>query len=92
MRKTVFIIGATSGIGEACARKFAQGGYNLIITARRAEKLAEIKAQLEAEGAKVKTLTFDVRDAQAAQAAVASRRGMAEDRRADQQRRTRTWS
>lgn len=54
MRKTVFITGATSGIGEACARKFAQGGYNLIITARRAEKLAEIKAQLEAEGAKVK--------------------------------------
>ena len=48
MRKTVFITGATSGIGEACARKFAQGGYNLIITARRAEKLAEIKAQLEA--------------------------------------------
>ena len=72
MRKTVFITGATSGIGEACARKFAQGGYNLIITARRAEKLAEIKAQLEAEGAKVKTLTFDVRDAQAAQAAVES--------------------
>ena len=72
MRKTVFITGATSGIGEACARKFAQGGYNLIITARRAEKLAEIKAQLEAEGAKVKTLTFDVRDAQAAQAAVGS--------------------
>ena len=72
MRKTVFITGATSGIGEACARKFAQGGYNLIITARRAEKLAEIKTQLEAEGAKVKTLTFDVRDAQAAQAAVES--------------------
>ncbi|WP_278856224.1 SDR family NAD(P)-dependent oxidoreductase, partial [Leyella stercorea] len=44
MKKTALITGATSGIGEACARKFAEGGYNLILTARRAEKLAEIKA------------------------------------------------
>lgn len=50
MKKTALITGATSGIGEACARKFAEGGYNLILTARRAEKLAEIKAQLEAKG------------------------------------------
>lgn len=72
MKKTVFITGATSGIGEACARKFAEGGYNLILTARRADKLAEIKKQLEAEGAKVKTLVFDVRDTEAAKAAVSS--------------------
>ncbi len=36
MRKIVLITGATSGIGEACARKFAQGGYDVIITGRRA--------------------------------------------------------
>lgn len=72
MKKTALITGATSGIGEACARKFAEGGYNLILTARRAEKLAEIKAQLEAEGTKVRTLVFDVRDAEAAQQAIAS--------------------
>lgn len=72
MKKTVFITGATSGIGEACARKFAEGGYNLVLTARRADKLAEIKKQLEAEGAKVKTLVFDVRDTEAAKAAVSS--------------------
>lgn len=72
MKKNVFITGATSGIGEACARKFAEGGYNLILTARRADKLAEIKKQLEAEGAKVKTLVFDVRDTEAAKAAVSS--------------------
>lgn len=66
------ITGASSGIGEACARKFAEGGYSLILTARRAEKLAELKAELEAEGTKVKTLTFDVRDAEAAETAVDS--------------------
>lgn len=72
MKKTALITGATSGIGEACARKFAEGGYNLILTARRAEKLAEIKAQLEAEGTNVHTLVFDVRDAEAAKQAIAS--------------------
>lgn len=72
MKKTALITGATSGIGEACARKFAEGGYNLILTARRSEKLAEIKAQLEAEGTKVRTLVFDVRDAEAAKQAIDS--------------------
>lgn len=72
MKKTVLITGATSGIGEACARKFAKGGYNLIITARRAEKLEAIKSELEAEGAKVKALVFDVRDAEAAKNAMES--------------------
>ncbi len=72
MKKTALITGATSGIGEACARKFAEGGYNLILTARRAEKLAEIKAQLEAKGTKVRTLVFDVRDAEAAKQAIDS--------------------
>ena len=72
MKRIVLITGASSGIGEACARKFAEGGYSLILTARRAEKLAELKAELEAEGTKVKTLTFDVRDAEAAETAVDS--------------------
>ena len=72
MKKTALITGATSGIGEACARKFAEGGYNVIITGRRSERLEALKAELEETGAKVKTLTFDVRDADAAGKAIGS--------------------
>ena len=69
MKKIALITGATSGIGEACARKFAEGGYNLIITGRNAEKLAQLKAELPTE---VQTLCFDVRDRNAATEAVNS--------------------
>lgn len=71
MKKIAFVTGATSGIGKACAVKFAQGGYNLIITARRADKLSEVEAELKELGAEVKALVFDVRDAEACEKAVA---------------------
>ena len=72
MRKIVLITGATSGIGEACARKFAQGGYDIIITGRRAQLLANLKKELEAEGVRVLALAFDVRNRNAATAAINS--------------------
>ena len=72
MEKIVLITGVTSGIGQACARRFAQNGYNVIITARRADRLEAIRHDLERYGAKVMTLVFDVRDAAAATAAVTS--------------------
>ena len=72
MRKIVLITGATSGIGEACARKFAQGGYDVIITGRRAQLLANLKKELEAEGIRVLALAFDVRNRNAATAAINS--------------------
>ncbi len=75
MKKIVLITGATSGIGEACARRFAQGGYRLILTGRKADKLAALKADLEKHGTDVLTLVFDVRDRKACHDAVASLQG-----------------
>ena len=49
MKKTVLITGATSGIGEACARKFAEGGFRLIITGRNKEKLESLQKELSKE-------------------------------------------
>ena len=74
-KKTVMITGATSGIGEACARKFAQGGYNLILTGRNSERLNAVKAAAEALGAEVLVLQFDVRHRKEAESAVASLTG-----------------
>ena len=59
MNKIVLITGATSGIGLACARKFAENGDKLILTGRNEHRLAELKKELDTE---VITLAFDVRD------------------------------
>jgi 3-hydroxy acid dehydrogenase/malonic semialdehyde reductase len=73
--RIVFITGATSGIGEGCARKFAAMGSDLILNGRNTEKLAELKAELTAKGVDVLTLPFDVRDRQAMRAAIDSLEG-----------------
>ncbi|MGN0281446.1 MAG: SDR family NAD(P)-dependent oxidoreductase [Prevotella sp.] len=72
MKKIALITGATSGIGEACARKFAAEGYDIIMTGRNGEKLDSIEAELTGNGTKVLTLRFDVRDRQATRKAVES--------------------
>ena len=72
MKKTVLVTGATSGIGEACARKFAQEGYDIIITGRRAQHLADLKKELEVKGTRELALAFDVRNRKAATAAINS--------------------
>ena len=73
MEKIALVTGATSGIGAACARKFAGTGYRVIITARRAEQLAVMAAELEKNyGVQVLTLCFDVRDREAVKRAVDS--------------------
>ncbi len=69
--KIVLITGATSGIGEGCARRFAKGGYNLIITGRNTTKLESLKKELEQEQhVQVLALAFDVRNREAAKKAV----------------------
>lgn len=71
MKKTVFITGATSGFGEACADIFAAHQYRLIVNGRRTDRLAELKAKLEKEhAAEVLTLAFDVRDREAVTKAI----------------------
>ena len=73
MSKIAFITGASSGIGAACARKFAQGGYTLLLNARSIDKLQALKTELEtAYGIDVELLPFDVRDRKAAEAALKS--------------------
>ena len=71
MSKIVFITGASSGIGAACARKFAQAGYTLLLNARSVDKLQTLKSEVEQEfGVEVLLLPFDVRDRQAAAQAI----------------------
>jgi len=63
MRKTVLITGATSGIGEATAIKFAEATCRLIITGRRKDRLNDLTEHLVQEyGIDVLPLCFDVRD------------------------------
>lgn len=64
-KKLVLITGATSGIGEGCARKFAAEGCNLILNGRNVEKLEALKRELEALGSRVFLLPFDVRNREA---------------------------
>lgn len=64
MSKNVLITGATSGIGEATARAFAEEGENLILTGRRVERLEALKEELQATypNQKVWTFALDVTD------------------------------
>lgn len=66
MKKTVFITGATSGIGQACAEKFAANNYDIIITGRRDNLLQEVKSLLENKySCGVTTLCFDIQNKKA---------------------------
>ena len=68
MSKIALITGATAGIGEACARLFAEQQYDLILLARRTERLDSLAEELSTEfGVKVKTLVIDVRQKEAVQ-------------------------
>lgn len=68
-KDVVFITGASSGIGEACARRFARDGVRLVLLARRADRLLALQKSL---GVPCHVVTADVRDRAAVEKAVAS--------------------
>ena len=71
MSKIVLITGATSGIGEACARTFAQQGYQLILLARREDRLLKIAQELNNQyGVEIKQVLADVRNKKSLSAAL----------------------
>jgi NADP-dependent 3-hydroxy acid dehydrogenase YdfG len=62
MNPIALITGSTAGIGEATAMRFAEAGYDLILTGRRNDRLDALKSQLQnTYGCRVLTLCFDVR-------------------------------
>ena len=64
--RTVFITGASSGIGAACARAFAAQGARLLLAARRVERIQELGPELARAGAvEARAVELDVRDAAA---------------------------
>lgn len=65
--KTILVTGASAGFGAATARRFAQAGWRVIAFARRADRLQQLAAEF---GANIHTAAFDIRDADAMQAAL----------------------
>ena len=64
--KTAVVTGASSGFGEACARAFAERGANLVLLARRQDRLEALAEELSETGVDVITRVHDVRDRAAA--------------------------
>ena len=69
--KVAFVSGATSGIGEACARRLAQAGADLVLHGRNPVKLEQLKASLADYGVRIETVVFDVRNRESVRSAMA---------------------
>ncbi len=73
MKKTVFITGATSGFGEACAHLFAKNNFQLILNGRRVDRLKTLQKKLTEEyGAPSLLLPFDVQNKDAVFSSIVS--------------------
>ncbi|WP_414576604.1 SDR family oxidoreductase [Anabaena sp. CCY 9402-a] len=68
----VLITGASSGIGAACAKVFADAGAKLILAARRLDKLQQLVETLNVTSAQVHLIQLDVRDRSAVESAISS--------------------
>lgn len=75
-KRWILVTGASSGIGRACARRFAADGWGVDLWARRRDRLEELARELrEAHGAAVRVTAVDVRDREDVQAAAGERVG-----------------
>jgi serine 3-dehydrogenase len=70
MTKTAWITGATSGFGRAAAKRFVEGGWQVIASGRRTDRLDALRGELGAD--RVHGAAFDIRDADATNAAIAA--------------------
>jgi 3-hydroxy acid dehydrogenase / malonic semialdehyde reductase len=70
MNQIILITGASSGIGAACVKYFAQAGAKLILAARRIEKLQQVVESLNIQPANVHLIQLDVRDRIAVESAI----------------------
>jgi len=70
--KSVLVTGASSGIGQACARALAGEGAVVLAAGRREDRLAEVVREIEGAGGKARAATGDVRDMKTAHALVAT--------------------
>ena len=68
--KVAIITGASAGIGQACARALAGEGAQLVLTARRQDRLQQLKAEIEASGGRATIVVGDAREESTAQATV----------------------
>ncbi len=60
--RVAVVTGASSGIGEACARQFVRKGAKVVLAARRAERLAGLVSEIEGMGGEALAVTTDVTD------------------------------